>query len=183
MKYFFILFFSILEFSLCAQTLSRNQLRFHFLHAIDRKSALDSFLIKLEKVSKKTPVEESYFGICNGLLCQYDESNWSKIKRVIKAKNALNSAVEKDEKDPELRFMRFMLEHFLPSFLGFNKHIDEDMKVMFSTPNFIDDNPELKKKVVEFLIWTKRCNPQQTLQLEAKMKELIKKLEASSKKS
>jgi hypothetical protein len=57
------------------------------------------------------------------------------------------------------------------------------MKVMFATPNFIDDNPELKKKVVEFLIWTKRCNPQQTLQLEAKMNELIKKLEASSKKS
>ncbi len=183
MRCIFVLLFSIVEFTICAQTLSRDQLRLHFLQASERKTALDSFLSKLENIDKKTPAEECYFGICNGICCQYDESNWSKFKHVVKAKNALNSAVEKDSKDPELRFMRFMLEHFLPSFLGFNKHIDEDIKVIFSNPNFIDDNLALKKKVIEFMIWTKRCTPEQTKLLDAKMKEITRKLEASGKKS
>lgn len=183
MRCIFVLLFSMVELSICAQTLSRDQLRFHFLQASERKTALDSFLGKLENIDKKTPAEECYFGICNGISYQYDESNWSKLKHVVKAKNALNSAVEKDTKDPELRFMRFMLEHFLPSFLGFNKHIDEDIKVIFSNPNFIDDNLALKKKVIEFMIWTKRCTPEQTKLLEAKMKEINRKLEATGKKS
>lgn len=183
MKWLFFLFFTLTEVSAIAQTLSRDQLRYHFLQASERKGALDTFLQKLDKISQKTPTEECYFGICNGICCQYDESNWSKFKHVVKAKNALNSAIEKDQKDPELRFMRFMLEHFLPSFLGFNKHIDEDIKVIFANPNFIDDNLPLKKKVLEFLIWTKRCNAEQTKLLEAKMKEINKKLEASGKKS
>jgi hypothetical protein len=183
MKHIFFLFLFVNGWNVFGQTLSRDQLRVHFLQASERKTALDSFIHKLENINKKTPAEECYFGICNGICCQYDESNWSKFKHVVKAKNALNSAVEKDSKDPELRFMRFMLEHFLPSFLGFNKHIDEDIKVIFSNPNFIDENLALKKKVIEFLIWTKRCTAEQTKVLEAKIKEINKKLEATGKKS
>jgi hypothetical protein len=69
-----------------------------------------------------------------------------------------------------------MLEHFLPSFLGFNKHIPEDLKVIFSNPNFIDDNPPLKKKILEFLLWSKRCTAEQDKLLQDQMDELNKKL-------
>ena len=141
-----------------------------FLQATERKPALDSLLHKLEPIEKKTPTEECYQGICTGLYCQYDDGNWAKLKHVMKAKNLLNSAVERAPKDPELRFMRFMLEHFLPAFLGLNKHISDDLSVMFSNPNFIDDNPLLKKKAIEFLLWTKRCTAQQNKLLEAQMK-------------
>ncbi len=164
------------------QQLSRQQLRDLFLPATERKGALDSLLNRLEDIDEKTPVEESYLGICNGLCCQHVEGNWAKLKYVIKAKNHLNSAVERDAKDPELRFLRLMLEHFLPSFLGFNKHISDDLQVIFAHPGFISDNPMLKKKVLDFLLWSKRCTPEQNKLVQNELNEINKKVGAAQAK-
>lgn len=158
-----------------SQQLSRQQMRDMFLAATERKTALDSLMARLELIDRKTPTEESYLGICNGFYCQHVDGNWAKLKYVVKAKNHLNSAVERDGKDPELRFMRFMLEHFLPSFLGMNKHIAEDLQVILANPNFIDENPALKKKVLDFLLWTKRCTPEQNKLIQNQLNELNKK--------
>lgn len=159
-----------------SQQLSKQQMRDLLVVATEHKLVLDSLLNILESIDNKTPTEESYCGICYGLCCNYDEGNWAKLKHVIKSKNCLNNAVERDPKNPELRFMRFMLEHFLPSFLGFNKHIPDDLKVVFANPTFIDDNPRMKKMTIDFLLWTKRCTPEQTKLLEAQLVQLTKKM-------
>lgn len=167
------LLFQLESFS---QQLSRQQLRDLFLPATERKTALDSLMCRLESIENKTPVQESYLGICNGYYCQHVDGNWAKLKYVMKAKNHLNAAVDRDSKDPELRFMRLMLEHFLPSFLGLNKHIPDDLKVIFANMRFIDDNPPVKKKVLDFLLWSKRCTPEQERLLQTELAELNKKL-------
>lgn len=177
----------LLLFVLCvtqgeSQKLTKPQLRNLFVSATERKSALDSLIVVLESIDKKSPVEESYYGICNGLCCQYVESNFAKLKYVMKSKNYLNSAVNRDAKDPELRFMRLMLEHFLPSFLGLNKHISDDLRVIFSNPKFIDESPSLKRKVIEFLLWSKRGTPEQIRLLELEMAELNKKFNKAAVK-
>lgn len=151
------------------QSIDRHQLRMYYIDATQRKSALDSLTARLENISTRTPCEESYLGGCYALGTQQVDGNWAKLKLVYKAKNCLNHAVERDPKDTELRFLRFMLEHFLPAFLGLNKHISEDLKVVFEHPDFVDEDPPLKKSVVEFLLWTKRCTPQQTALLEKEL--------------
>lgn len=158
-----------------AQTLSRQQLRMRYLAAIERRTALDSFMRTLEVIDRKSPTEESYYGICHGICCQYEESNWSKLRLVMKSRSYLNEAVERDPRDPELRFMRLTLEHFLPSFLGLNKHIPDDLAVIFAHPHFVDDNPPIKKKILEFLLWTQRCTAEQNKQLQAELDQLNKK--------
>ncbi|MFI4963598.1 MAG: hypothetical protein ACHP6H_07070, partial [Legionellales bacterium] len=55
------------------------------LQAIEHKPSLDSLTFKLESIQKKSPAEESYFGMCNALYCQYDDGNWAKLKHVMKA--------------------------------------------------------------------------------------------------
>ncbi len=182
MKWLLFLSTFIFQKEIYCQQFNRQQLRDLFLQATERKTALDSLASKLENIEKKTPTEESYYGLCNGLYCQYDDGNWAKLRHVIKSKNHLNSAVERDSKDPELRFLRLMLEHFLPSFLGLNKHIPDDLHVIFANPNFIDDNLALKKKVIEFLLWSKRCTAEQNKLLQAQMDELNKKLNPAEAK-
>jgi len=182
MRYAIFIFLILIQTEVFSQSINRQQLREMFLRATDHKTALDSLVIKLETIETKTPTEESYFGICNGLYCQYDDGNWAKLKHVMKSKNHLNNAVERDPKDPELRFMRLMLEHFLPSFLGLNKHITEDLKVIFSNPAFIDENLSMKKKAIEFLLWTERCSPEQNKLLQTEMDELNKKLSSTTAK-
>jgi hypothetical protein len=174
MRYLIIASLLLLDIESPAQSVNRQQLRNLFVSATERKPALDSLMSLLERIEKKSPAEESYFGICNGLYCQYETSDWAKLKHVMKSRSYLNSAIARDAKDPELRFMRFMLEHFLPSFLGLNKHMADDLQVVFKNPSFIDDNLLLKRKVVEFLLWTKRCTPEQSKMLQKEMQELDK---------
>ena len=112
-----------------------------------------------------------------------DEGYLAKLNHVLKSRNHLNNAVERDSKDPELRFMRLMLEHFLPSFLGLNKHIPDDLKVIFANLSFVDNDPPLKKKVLGFLIWSKRCTPDQEKLLQAQLDELNKSAPANAKES
>lgn len=174
MKWLVLISSFILQTEVFCQQFDREQLRALLLRAFEHKTALDSLTLRLECVEQKTPTEESYFGMCNALYCQYDDGNWAKLKHVMKSRNHLNNAVERDPTDPELRFMRVMLEHFLPSFLGMNKHIPDDLKVIFANMSFVDNDPGLKKKVIEFLIWCKRCTPEQEQILQTQLAELNK---------
>ena len=179
MKWLVLLSSFIIQTESFCQQFNRHQLRELFIQATEHKAALDSLTQRLESIDKKTPVEECYFGICNAIYCQYDDGNWAKMKHVLKSRNHLNSAVDRDPKDPELRFMRLMLEHFLPSFLGMNKHIPDDLKVIIANPDFVDNDPPLKKKVLEFLIWCKRCTPDQEKLLQTELDELNKNVKLS----
>jgi hypothetical protein len=154
------------------QVISRQQLRSSLLRAIEHKTTLDSLAVQLDLIENKTPAQECYLGMCNALYCQYDDGNWAKLKHVMKSKNHLNNAIERDPADPELRFMRLMLEHFLPAFLGMNKHIPDDLKVIFANLDFVDADPALKKRVIDFLLWCKRCSPQQEQILQSQLADL-----------
>ena len=65
---------------LSAQQMDRQQLRDCFLASMQNKSALDSFISKLEKVAAKSPAQECYYGICYGLRTNYTDGLWSKNK-------------------------------------------------------------------------------------------------------
>ncbi len=182
MKWLFFLFSFMLQTQSFCQQFSRQQLRSLIVQAMERRGTLDSLTQQLASIEKKTPAEESYFGMCNAMYCQYDDSYMAKLKHVMKSRSHLNSAVERDAKDPELRFMRLMLEHFLPGFLGLNKHITDDLKVIFANPDFVNNDPALKKKVLEFLLWCKRCTPEQEKLLQTQLDELNKNAAPSAVK-
>lgn len=165
--------------SVSAQTFTRPELREWFLRCYDDKEVLDSMVSTLKELDDMSPAEESYCGICHALLIQYEEGNWGKLRLVMKSRSYLNDAVGHDPRDPELRFMRLMLEHHLPSFLGLNKHIEDDLRVIFANPKFVDDNLPMKEKAIEFLLWTKRCTPSQASLLERELATVRKLLAAN----
>jgi hypothetical protein len=159
---------------LFAQPMDRQQLRDCFLGSTQSKSALDSFIGKLEKIEVKSPAQECYYGICFGLKTNYTDGMWYKIKMVNKAKALIDRSIERDPNDPELRFIRLTLEHYLPAFLGMSKDIQKDLAVIFAQPVFIADSPPLKKKALEFLLATHRCNIEQNKILQLQLAELNK---------
>ena len=60
----------ILQVNVFGQQINRQQLRDCLLQAWEHKAALDSLTTQLQGIDKKTPVEESYFGMCTALYCQ-----------------------------------------------------------------------------------------------------------------
>jgi hypothetical protein len=169
-----IFIFLFLPSFIRAQTFSQSELRSLYLQATQKADAVEEVIHRLSSLPRYTPSEQGYLGICHGLKAQHVESMWSKLRQVQKSKSLLNAAIRRDPRDPELRFLRFSIEHFIPSFLLMSGDIDEDLEVIFRNPAFIDDNPKLKKRVVEFILWTKRTNPSQTNQLQSTLVELKK---------
>ena len=174
-RYILLLLWLIIATESQAQSLNRQQLRTQYLQCTQRKTALDSFIATLESNPNLTAAEESYLGITTAMLTRYTTGMWSKYRLVVKAKDRLNSAIVRDARDPELRFMRFMLEHNLPSFLCMSTHLSADLDIIMSSGNFMDENLDLKKMAIEFLIKTKRCNQSQLLVLEKTLAEISSK--------
>ena len=175
MRSFLLSLALIVSLDLVSQPLSRQELRDWFLSATTRKSALDSFKNRLEKIDSKSPVQECYYGICCALNIQYTSGMWGKIKLVNQSYDLLCEAVNRDPSDPELRFMRLTFEHFLPGFLGMSKDIPNDLAIIFSHADFVADNPALRKKALEFLATTHRCNADQNKLLQHQLADLNKK--------
>ncbi|MDB5284100.1 MAG: hypothetical protein JWO06_3175 [Bacteroidota bacterium] len=175
MKWVFLLSFFTRGGVLSGQSLERQQLREGFLESTQRKSALDSFIKKLQVIQVKSPAQECYYGICLALLTEQTNGIVAKIKLVNQSKDILNHSIARDPRDPELRFIRLTLEHYLPAFLGMSKEIPCDLAIIFANPDFFSDNPSLKKKALEFLLATHRCTPEQNNLLLHQLAELNKK--------
>ena len=156
----------LLTVVLWGQGIPKEQLRDLFMQAAVRKSALDSFVAKIEKNRTLTAYEECYLGICNGLQIQYLDGMWAKYKMLDRSRDHINKAIAKSPEDAELRFIRFMLEHNIPAFLGMSTHIKDDLRLIFSHTDFMNDNPDLKKMAMDFILASKRCTANQQLVLE-----------------
>ena len=171
----FVCSLAMLAFTqLFSQPMDRQQLRDCFMGSMQSKSALDSFTGKLEKIATKSPGQECYYGISYALRTNYVDGMWSKLKLVNKAKDLIDHSIERDPNDAELRFIRLTLEHFLPAFLGMSKDIQKDLAVICAQPIFAADCPPLKKKALEFLLATHRCNFEQNKMLQVQLAELNK---------
>ncbi len=172
MKAFIFTLFVVSSCLAHSQTFTRPQLRESFLIFRSDKVYRDSIVNVFSNLKKRTPEEECYMGICVAFQIKEQTSNWAKLKLVFKARNHLNNGVSKQANDPELRYLRFAFEHYLPSFLGLNKHIEDDLAMITSRIGFVDDNLRLKKMVLEFLLKTKRCTEAQNAMIQRELERI-----------
>ena len=76
----------------------------------------------------------------------------------------MQKAINMDKENMEIRFMRFSIEHFTPSFLGFSKDLTADRKEIvkhYQNNNFGVADAGLIKNVANFMIQSKRCTPEE----------------------
>ncbi|MBS1594768.1 MAG: hypothetical protein JST90_10595 [Bacteroidetes bacterium] len=158
-----------------SQTMSRSQLREGFLRAVKSRTALDSFTLALDLRSGRTASEECYLGMCDALQISYISGMWSKLKMLDRSRMHIGKAIAVAPQDAELRFLRFMLEHNIPSFLGMSGHIREDVAFVMEHNTFLDEDAEMKKMAIEYLISSKRCSASQTALLQKSLDDLKRK--------
>ena len=74
----------------------------------------------------------------------------SKMTWFNKGKKMLEAAIKADEKDVELRCLRFGIQSNVPSFLNYKENINKDKKfILQSYPHVID--PTLKKNIISYM--------------------------------
>lgn len=160
----FLLFASI---SICKAQLSPKEiavLKIDLIKAVENSKLTDSLSDKLNKLPNKTALTTGYCGTLEALKAKHSWNPYNKIKYVKVSLRTMQKAIDMDKENLEIRFMRFSIEHFTPSFLGFSKDLPIDRKEIikhYQNRNFGVADQELIKNVAKFMIESKRCTTEE----------------------
>lgn len=168
MKYKSLIFFLlILISSVVKAQLSTKEisvLKTNLVKAVESSKLTDSLYKKLIKLPNKTALITAYIGTLEALKAKHSWNPYNKIKYVKVSLKTMQKAINMDKENMEIRFMRFSIEHFTPSFLGFSKDLTADRKEIvkhYQNNNFGLADEILIKNVAKFMIDSERCTDEE----------------------
>lgn len=168
MKYKSLIFFLlILISSVVKAQLSTKEisvLKTNLVKAVESSKLTDSLYKKLIKLPNKTALITAYTGTLEALKAKHSWNPYNKIKYVKVSLKTMQKAINMDKENMEIRFMRFSIEHFTPSFLGFSKDLTADRKEIvkhYQNNNFGLADEILIKNVAKFMIDSGRCTEEE----------------------
>lgn len=131
----FLLLFFVVQLSLAgnASGYRVSVLRGEYLEASKNEAAAERFNKKMRAYKEKDPVILAYKAASEAVMAKYVWNPYSKLKQIKIAAAIFEVAVELDSDNPEIRFLRFTVEHYVPRYLNLSQNIEEDKKVMISS--------------------------------------------------
>jgi len=145
------------------------QIRKDFYLAIKNGTASEKFYNRLKAKKSSDPTIMAYFGTSQAIRAKHAFNPYNKITYLKSGIKTLEKAVGKSPENLEIRFLRFSLEHYIPSFLGFSKHLETDRKKIVELARqkkFGSMDMPLLLNLVNFMKETKRCSPAEIVILE-----------------
>ena len=105
-------------------------LRQEYLQASKDEVAARRFFKKMAEYDDKHPVKLAYKGGSEAVMAKYNWNPYTKLKHVKNAAVLFEEAVALDRTNPEIRFLRFTVEHYVPRYLNLSEHLQEDKQVI-----------------------------------------------------
>ncbi|MBE7177419.1 MAG: hypothetical protein INR69_13500 [Mucilaginibacter polytrichastri] len=174
------IFRAILLFFLCQSFTTDDtvpdvkELRKEVIVAIEKSSVTDSLYKTLKPVNPKPPIIVGYVAMLEALKAKHAWNPYSKFSYLGKSRKTFEEAVSADPENLEIRFMRFSVQHFLPSYLGYSKNLEEDRKQIIRLLEKQNKNDRAyTKTVVRFLLDSKRCTTSEEAFLHKELKNLV----------
>lgn len=114
---------------------------------------------KLEDISDATSYPNSnlvlaYKGVCKTMLADYAYFPTSKLSYFNDGKAEVEKAITKQPNNPELRYLRLLVQLKAPFFLGYNSNIDGDINIFVKHLPKYNLSKYWKLKFIENLIGT-----------------------------
>lgn len=152
------LFFLMLPLSVLSTDL--DKLRAQFYQAVENKAVAEKFFQRMKLEQGKSPVHLAYFGSAQTLMGKHAWNPYQKLAHLKSGMQVLSTASSKAPDDLEIRFLRFSIEHYLPTFLGMSKHLDEDRRKivnLIQKRQYGSLNQDVLKNMVTFVIKSGRA--------------------------
>ena len=96
-------------------------------------------LIDILEPYKKDPLYLGYIGCATMMMAKHAFNPFSKLSYFKKGRIMLEDAIKTDDKNFELRFLRFIAQTNMPPFLGYNNSIEKDKKFILDSFSQIND--------------------------------------------
>lgn len=137
------------------------QLRKDYYASINNEKAAEKFYNSLKNKNPTDPLTMAYYGSAQAIRAKHAFNPYNKIAHLKSGLKTLEAAVKKDPDNLEIRFLRFSLEHYIPAFLGYSKHLETDKKKIISLvklKQYNSKDKDLLNNLFKFMKETKRCS-------------------------
>lgn len=131
-------------------TVDIASVRILFQKAVSNEKACKQLANLLAPDDERNPLLLGYKGSGTMVMAKHVFNPFSKLSYFRKGKQMLESAIDTDETNFELRFLRFAAQTNMPSFLGYNNDIEKDKEFILNYYSQIKD-AELKEFVLPSL--------------------------------
>jgi hypothetical protein len=122
---------------------------------------------------RNSPLTKAYKGLSETMMAQYAFMPTSKLRYFNNGKYKIESAIKAEPSNPELRYIRLMVQLNAPSLLGYNDKISDDLNFFtINTPKFALDK-KWRILFTDNLLKTKYIKPDQKSMLLKVRKQLV----------
>jgi len=153
-----VLLMSFAEANVPSPKVVRKQL----LLALENRKLTDSLDKVFTAAPNKSALNVCYWGVIQALKAKHAWNPYYKVKYLNDAEKILQTAVSRDPDNIEIRFMRFSIEHNVPGFLGYTKHLTADREEMIKQLErkyYATADQDVVITIIKFLLESKRCTP------------------------
>ena len=136
------------------------------------KEQIESFYRKMSAFSSNEPVFIAYQGVSEALMAKVRWDPFRKLAHLSDAREMLNNAIEKDNTNLEIRFLRFSLEYYVPSLLRINETLVEDKQVIMANLKLLDNfqfEDDMVQYILNFLDESKLCTNEEIAFIQANL--------------
>jgi hypothetical protein len=81
----------------------------------------------------KDPVVVGFKGASEAVMAKYAWSPYNKLKHLRASAEIFDQAVKMDPDNPEIRFLRYTVEYYVPRYLNMSAHVEEDRKLILNS--------------------------------------------------
>ncbi|MEI6021545.1 MAG: hypothetical protein WCR21_10495 [Bacteroidota bacterium] len=97
------------------------------------------------------PIKKAYFASAKMASAKFKIFPLAKYQAFLEGKKLLEESVALDKQNPEIRFVRFVIQSNLPSFLFYSQNISEDKAfITKSLPVLKTTDPDLHQRIVNY---------------------------------
>ena len=133
------------------EDLSLNEVRMLYQRSASEKKSCVKLVTLLQSYNEtNNPTLAGYKACVTMMMAKYSFNPISKLSNFIDGSNLLEKCIEADNKNIELRLLRFTVQTKSPSFLGYKASITEDKTFLINSISNIMDI-QLKQFVLSFL--------------------------------
>ncbi len=163
MRILLVVFLSVINMKTFAQS-QMEWVRKAYVQATNSEKANDALLKELDNLTQQAPIFMAYRAACEGLQAKYVFNPYKKVMYVKQAQKLFSTAVQNSPQNIEVRFLRFSMEHNLPSFLGLSAHLQDDIQTIiinFDTEENLQIDTATRQLIGSFLLNSGRCTTSQ----------------------
>jgi hypothetical protein len=131
--------------------ISVSRLRATYSQVVQDSVACSTLYNKIKIYNESDNLLLGYKGAVTAALSNHIKQKEEKLKVFKEGKRQLEQAIAKDTNNIELRFLRLTIQSNCPKILGYNKQVISDKNYIQRNIAALDNTPELKKNVKEFL--------------------------------